>query len=425
MSPSRFLHTCGVMIDRRLLALALSAFVVAVDGTLVIGLLGRIAAGVHASTAAAGQSVTAFALAYAALAPALVALTRRWPQPRLLVAALALFVVANLATAFATSLAWLLAARAIAGASAGVLTPTAAGIAVMAVPPHQRGRALAVVVGGASVAAVAGVPLGTLVGIYFGWRVAFFAAAALCAALFALLATTDWPDPRYQPSSGTPSPFAPIGVALTLLVTLLWAFGSFTFFSYLSLVTHKTASAGGTGVAIYLLVFGITGVAGALVSGRITDARGPVVAAGGALLLVATALAGLALLAAIAHRVAIGISLTATLIAAYGLGTWGITPAQQHRLITAGGPTRLLLSLNASALYAGVAIGATVGGAVLTASGSVAALCATAAGLQLAAFFVLATAARLRNHRRPHRVAPPPIENADAYRAFIAPWRRF
>src|SRR5437660_7876348 len=94
--------------DRRLLVLALSAFVVAVDGTLVIGLLGRIATGVHASTAATGQTVTVFAIGYAALAPALVALTRRWPRGRLLIGALALFAIANLATALAPSLTWLL-----------------------------------------------------------------------------------------------------------------------------------------------------------------------------------------------------------------------------------------------------------------------------------------------------------------------------
>lgn len=57
------------MIDHRLFALALCTFVAAVNGTLVIGLLGRIAVDVHASTTAAGQAVTAFALAYAAHAP--------------------------------------------------------------------------------------------------------------------------------------------------------------------------------------------------------------------------------------------------------------------------------------------------------------------------------------------------------------------
>jgi predicted MFS family arabinose efflux permease len=76
-------------------------------------------------------------------------------------------------------------------------------------------------------------------------------------------------------------------------------------------------------------------------------------------------------------------------------GLWGITPAQQHRLIREGGPARIILSLNASALYTGVAIGAAVGGAMIAAGRSVTALCAIAAALELAAGVVLAITARL------------------------------
>jgi DHA1 family inner membrane transport protein len=384
------------MIDRPLLALALCTFVAAVDGTLVIGLLARVAAAVHASPAAAGQAVTVFALAYAILAPALVTVTRHWPPQHLLVAALAVFVVANIATAIATSLASLLVARTIAGTAAGVLTPTAAGIASDTAASKRRGQALAVVVGGASAAAVAGVPLGTLVGAYFGWRVAFFVAAAIALMLSAYLATTNGHARHQRPTARTPMPRAAFRTVLTLLVTLLWAFGSFTFFSYLSLVVHDTADAGGSGVAIYLLVFGTTGVAGALVSGRIIDSKGPVTAAAGALFLVVMALGGLALLAAVPHRELIGIALTAALIAVYGFGTWGITPAQQHRLVTTNDATRLLLSLNASALYAGVAFGASLGGAVLASGQSASELCALAAGIELAALFALAASSRTR-----------------------------
>ena len=384
------------MIDRRLLALALSTFVAAVDGTLVIGLLGRIAVAVHSSTAAAGQAVTVFALAYAALAPALVAVTRRWPPQRLLIAALGLFVVANVGTALATSLASLLVARTIAGAAAGVVTPTAADLASEGAAPEARGRALAVVVGGASAAAVAGVPLGTLVGVYLGWRVAFLIAAVIALSLFAYLAATRSLG-RDAPSIMRGSaPRAPLRAVSILLVTFLWAFGSFIFFTYLSLVVHETASVGGTSVAIFLLVFGAAGVVGALVSGRIIDRTGPVTAAAGALTLVATALGGLALLAAVTHRGATGIALTATLIVVYGFGTWGVTPAQQHRLVTDGGATRLLLSMNASALYIGVALGASVGGAIVAAGHGASELCAIAAGIELAALILLAASSRLQ-----------------------------
>lgn len=52
------------MFNRALVGLVLCSFVVATDGTVVIGLLGKIAMGVDASPARTGQAVTVFALAY-------------------------------------------------------------------------------------------------------------------------------------------------------------------------------------------------------------------------------------------------------------------------------------------------------------------------------------------------------------------------
>jgi predicted MFS family arabinose efflux permease len=75
-------------------------------------------------------------------------------------------------------------------------------------------------------------------------------------------------------------------------------------------------------------------------------------------------------------------------IAGYGLGTWAITPPQQQRLLRAGGDDQFLISLNASALYAGVGLGGAVGGVTLALSHSITAVCLTAAGIELAALAV-------------------------------------
>jgi MFS transporter, DHA1 family, inner membrane transport protein len=72
-------------------------------------------------------------------------------------------------------------------------------------------------------------------------------------------------------------------------------------------------------------------------------------------------------------------------IAVYGIGTWAVTPPQQHRLLEGGGDDRLLLSLNASAIYAGVALGSAIGGAILAATTSSVAVCLAAAGIELVA----------------------------------------
>lgn len=376
--------------NRWLLALAVASFVVTTDGTLVIGLLGRIAADVHSSPAATGQTVTVFALAYAGAGPALIGLTRRWPQRRLLLAALVGFAVSNIATAAASSLPVLLVARGVAGAAAGVVMPTAAAIASMASPAEERGRALGIVVGGASAAAVVGVPLGTLAGVYLSWRIAFLAVATIGLSLVAVLGC-HWPfDSRTEPPARSFRP-SPGRAGFVLVVTLLWASGSFAFFSYLTLVVGRTAAVGGTGVAIYLVVFGIAGVLGALASGRATDAHRPARVVAIALAVVAAAELGLALTATVAPPQLAAIVATGILIATYAAGTWAVTPPQQHRLLaTHPDNPRLLLSLNASALYAGVAAGTAIGGVVISTTHSIVALCLGGASFQIAALLVLA-----------------------------------
>jgi len=307
---------------------------------------------------------------YALGAPLVVRAARAVRPERLAAGALALFAVANAATAAAPSYAALLGARALAAACAGVFMPTAALVAARAVREERRGRALAFVVGGSSAATALGVPLGTFVGGAVGWRAVFYAVAVGSAVIAAAAITL----PRTQAPPVAP---ARAGAFVTLATTFLWATGSFTFFTYVAVVLAHRASVGAAGLAAFLLLFGLVGIAGAAAAGRLTDTRGPRTTLVGALLLVGVALAGLA---AAADRAA-----TAALVALYALGTWAVTPPQQHRLLGAGGDTGFLLSLNASTLYAGVALGSGLGGAILAATGSVTVLCGVAAGLELLA----------------------------------------
>jgi predicted MFS family arabinose efflux permease len=345
---------------------------VAADGTLVVGLLRQIARSLDVSPAAAGQALTVFGVVYAVGAPLLVRAARAVRPERLAAGALALFAVANAATAAAPSYAALLGARVLAAACAGVFMPTAAAVAARTVSHERRGRALAVVVGGSSAATALGVPLGTFVGGAIGWRWVFYA-VAIGSALIAVAATR-LPRTEPPPRSATMPQRA---VVLTLATALLWATGSFVFFTYVAVVLARTASVGTAGLAAFLLLFGLVGIAGAAAAGRVTDTRGPLTALAGGLVLVAAALAGLAVARSRAE--------SAVLVALYALGTWAVTPPQQHRLLGAGGDTGFLLSLNASALYGGVALGSGLGGAILAATGSITALCGVAAGLELLA----------------------------------------
>jgi predicted MFS family arabinose efflux permease len=170
----------------------------------------------------------------------------------------------------------------------------------------------------------------------------------------------------------------------------VWSTGSFTFFTYLAPVLQRSGGVDGYGISIYLSLFGLAGITGAWLAGRSTDQRGPVVTALGALGFMSVALFTLAALTHAALTSPTAPVATGVAISAYGLATWAVMPAQQHRLLTvAPGSERILLALNASALYAGIAVGGVLGGAVLR-HARLAALPAAAALIELAATGLLA-----------------------------------
>ncbi|MET9819487.1 MFS transporter [Streptomyces sp. NPDC006355] len=124
----------------------------------------------HLTTGAAGQTVTAFALAYGLAAPFLAAYTSRLPRKPLMACALALFVLANLASAAAPNLPLLLTARIIAGLGAALYTPSTSAAAAALADPAHRGRAMSIIIGGLTLGTVFGVPVGTIIGETISWR---------------------------------------------------------------------------------------------------------------------------------------------------------------------------------------------------------------------------------------------------------------
>ena len=363
--------------SRRLALLALCAFTVTSDGTLVVGLLRQMAHSLGVSPAAAGQLVTSFAIVYAVGAPLIIRATRRAAPRGLLTGALVMFSLANTGAAAASSFTALLCARVVAAACAGTVMPLAASVAARIVPPGRRGRALAVVVAGASAGTAIGVPSGTWVGDLFGWRTPFIALAISTA----ILALAAWAALSSQPASTLSSARLRVHreVVVTLVTTLLWATGSFTFFTYVAVILNAAARTGPTGVAVMLLVFGASGLVGAALAGRAADTRGASTALKGALALVVVSLVGFGVATRISGETGLVVSTIAIVL--YGVGTWAVTPPQQQRLVRFGGNERLLLSLNSSALYAGVAAGSALGGLVLTSTGHVFLVCFVGAGI--------------------------------------------
>ncbi len=109
----------------------------------------------------------------------------RFDRRAILLALCAGFAATTVLTATAQSYAWLLAARATAGAFGGVLAATVLAIVGDTVPDGRRGRALGVVMSGPSFASILGIPISIWLAASSSWRAPFFFNTALCAAILA------------------------------------------------------------------------------------------------------------------------------------------------------------------------------------------------------------------------------------------------
>ena len=156
-----------------LLALAAAGFLTILTETLPAALLPQISDGLHISQELAGQLVTVYAIGSLVAAIRLTSATQRMRRRPLLLMAIAGFAVANVVTAIASSYAVVVAARLLAGVSAGLLWALLAGYASRMVVPHLEGRAIAVAMVGTPLALSIGVPAGTFLGAWVGWRISF------------------------------------------------------------------------------------------------------------------------------------------------------------------------------------------------------------------------------------------------------------
>ena len=157
------------------------------SGAFVLGgILQPLSTSLGISVAAAGQAMTAYALATALLAPMLIVLTVKWPRRRAIQLALGLFTAGCVACALAPNLTLLLLGRVLMGAGA-MFTALVSALAVSMVPPALRGRALSITFLGMSVSYAVGIPIGAWLGFEYGWRVpVWLSAGASLAALISV-----------------------------------------------------------------------------------------------------------------------------------------------------------------------------------------------------------------------------------------------
>jgi DHA1 family inner membrane transport protein len=341
-------------------ALAFANFAIGVGAFVVIGVLSPIASGLELTHAEAGMVMSVYALAYAVGSPLAITATGGFDRRRVIVIGMGAFLVASVLCAIAVNAEMLLAARALAALGAGMVTPVSATIAVAKSPPERRGAALSFVILGLTLAQVAGIPIGSFLGYTAGWRATFWLVAAMTALALAGVA---WRVPRIH----TPvTDLASLGRTLAspvlmpaILVTASMMGAVWMLFTYLAPLLEQRMGYGRDGVTFILVVFGAGAVIGNIIGGRLSDWIGPA----RSLLLVTIAL--ILVLPLFSFLPMPDTALTA-LAFVWGVVGWAFMAPQQSRIIALAPENQIVsLSLNASAIYAGAAIGSAAGGAIV------------------------------------------------------------
>ena len=267
----------------RVLPLAGASFAAGTGDMVIAGILPALAAGLRVSETAAGQLVTAYAVAYGCGTVLVAALTGGMPRRRVVTWGLAAFTVVNAAAAVVSSFGVLLVLRVLAGLAAAACTPAAVAIAAEVAPEERRGRYLALVTGGLTVALVAGVPAGTWLGGEYGWRSTMVFVALLGAV--SLAGAAGVPFMPAPPSLGLRRRLAPLAVpavARLLAATVVSGIGGMMMLTYLFPVLREAGGVGHQQMTALFTLYGVAGTAAAWLGGRGADRWGPSDAGGGA-----------------------------------------------------------------------------------------------------------------------------------------------
>ena len=345
-----------------LLALAVGAFGIGVTEFSPMGMLPVIAGDLDVSIPAAGMLISAYAFGVLIGAPLMTLAFASMPRRKLLLLSMAVFTAGNLISALADSYTTLLIGRIVTSFNHGAFFGVGSVVATSIVPPDKKAGAVAAMFSGLTIATIGGVPLATLIGETIGWRVAFAGIAAIgvvtmLALRFSLppLATENKADMAAELRVLGKGP-----VLAALLLTVVGSSAMFTVFTYIVPILQQETLASSAFVTAMLVVYGSGLAVGNVLGGRFADRS-----------LDATLIVSLLAVAILLVVFALSMSsawLAAPLIFLWGIASFALVPPLQSLVVQeAGDAPNLASAMNIGAFNLGNALGAALGGAVISA----------------------------------------------------------
>lgn len=257
----------------RVILMGISAFVINTTEFVPVALLSDIANDFSITTAETGWMITLYAWIVAAMSLPLMLLTSKIERKRLLLALFAVFVVSHILSVYAWSFQVLLISRVGVALAHAIFWSITASIAIRVAPEGKKALALSVIATGTSLAMVLGVPIGRLVGQWFGWRTTFAGIGFIGLIVFLLQAKLLPKLPSMFEGSLKKVPELlknPLLVSLYLLIFIIFT-AHYTAYSYIEPFMRQVGSISDNTATFVLLLFGGAGIIGSIIFSRWGD----------------------------------------------------------------------------------------------------------------------------------------------------------
>lgn len=255
------------------LSISFAAFLFITTEMMPIGLLPQIAESLHHSEASTGLIVTIYAWCVALTSLPLILLTQRLDRRQLFFLLLGVFCVSHVVAGLASSFTMLMGARLGTALCHAVFWSIATPLAARLAPEGAQARALALMVGGVSLASVLGMPLGTVIGMQWGWRSAFWAVGVLGLMVWGVMARCLPPLPSDNTNNFSllPGLLSNRQILVIYAATAFFVTGHFTVFSYLVPFFKNFGGYDENSVVFFLLLLGGSGALGGYLATKFSD----------------------------------------------------------------------------------------------------------------------------------------------------------
>jgi MFS transporter, DHA1 family, inner membrane transport protein len=369
-------------LDRRIFVLALATFAMGTEAYVYVGHLEQLAADFGQTVAIAGQIATIFAVTYALSAPLIADYAARFNRRTVLVTGLVLIGVINCLAALSPNLAVLMGLRFAAGMAAGLVGPIASLAAAELATPETRGKAMAIVLSGMTLAFILGIPTGSFLGDFYSWR-GTFVYAGLIALLAATIMRLVLPDMNGGRGAGISAFKAVLQPAIVqnLAMTLIGFAATFVSVAYFGPVITGITGLAGSGIGAMQALIGVGSIVGIAIgaisadmpiSTRVLTVSFVVSALSMALyslLMLTASVEATQLFTSGFGAAVLGLASIGTIAGAAAL--FARTPVIQVRLVNASTPDvrPVALALNGSMVLLGQGLGAGIGGIAIATLG--------------------------------------------------------